>query len=100
MNRVKVNHLFSFHSSQCHNFIYGIGMQGYKCTGCRTVVHKKCHQNVKSKCKSIKSTLFDESSENKTCINCPHQFEEHHFMVGFLLVPTSFQEFSLLKFIA
>ncbi|KJH50521.1 kinase domain protein [Dictyocaulus viviparus] len=34
----------------CHDYIWGIGRQGYRCTDCRLCVHKKCHRLVRTAC--------------------------------------------------
>ncbi|EPB71012.1 kinase C-like 3 family protein [Ancylostoma ceylanicum] len=34
----------------CHDYIFGIGRQGYRCADCRLCVHKKCHRLVRSAC--------------------------------------------------
>ncbi|CAJ0572169.1 unnamed protein product, partial [Mesorhabditis spiculigera] len=39
--------------SHCREFIYGLGKQGYQCVGCRTSVHKKCHQDVVYSCRRV-----------------------------------------------
>uniref|UniRef100_A0A8R1HQI2 Phorbol-ester/DAG-type domain-containing protein n=1 Tax=Caenorhabditis japonica TaxID=281687 RepID=A0A8R1HQI2_CAEJA len=36
--------------SYCSKFIFGVGKQGYKCLGCETVVHKRCHGQVTARC--------------------------------------------------
>ena len=34
----------------CKDRIWGLGRQGYRCTNCRLLVHKRCHRFVKSAC--------------------------------------------------
>ncbi|CAJ0607063.1 unnamed protein product [Cylicocyclus nassatus] len=34
----------------CHDYIFGIGRQGYRCADCRLCVHKKCHRLVRTAC--------------------------------------------------
>ncbi|CAD6199804.1 unnamed protein product [Caenorhabditis auriculariae] len=34
----------------CHDYIWGIGRQGYRCVDCRLCVHKKCHRLVRTHC--------------------------------------------------
>ena len=61
--------------SHCDEFIYGIGLQGYRCLACDAVVHKRCHQEVKTKCKNTKTPFAEEPKESAL-----HEFEAHHFM--------------------
>jgi len=34
----------------CHDRIWGLGRQGFKCTQCKLLVHKKCHKLIKVRC--------------------------------------------------
>ncbi|XP_051164524.1 atypical protein kinase C isoform X1 [Leptopilina boulardi] len=34
----------------CHDRIWGLGRQGFKCIQCKLLVHKKCHKVVRSPC--------------------------------------------------
>ncbi|CAL2033426.1 hypothetical protein CAEBREN_11897 [Caenorhabditis brenneri] len=34
----------------CHDYIWGIGRQGFRCVDCRLCVHKKCHRHVRTHC--------------------------------------------------
>jgi hypothetical protein len=34
----------------CQDRIWGLGRQGYKCLGCKVMVHKRCHKFIKSDC--------------------------------------------------
>ena len=36
----------------CHDRIWGLGRQGFKCTQCKLLVHKKCHKLIKVGCDS------------------------------------------------
>lgn len=36
--------------SVCHDRIWGLGRQGYKCLGCKVMVHKRCHKFILSQC--------------------------------------------------
>lgn len=65
--------------SHCDEFIFGIGLQGYRCLGCDAVVHKRCHHEVKTKCKSMKMTFLDEPNQT-IAVDASHEFEEHHFV--------------------
>ncbi|KAF0286950.1 Atypical protein kinase C [Amphibalanus amphitrite] len=34
----------------CQDRIWGLGRQGFKCTQCKLLIHKKCHKLLKKKC--------------------------------------------------
>jgi hypothetical protein len=34
----------------CEDRIWGLGRQGYKCLGCKVMVHKRCHKFILSSC--------------------------------------------------
>lgn len=34
----------------CHDRIWGLGRQGFKCIQCKLLVHKKCHKAVHVRC--------------------------------------------------
>ena len=34
----------------CHDRIWGLGRQGFKCTQCKLLVHKKCHKLIRVAC--------------------------------------------------
>lgn len=36
----------------CHDRIWGLGRQGFKCIQCKLLVHKKCHKLVQKPCSS------------------------------------------------
>uniref|UniRef100_A0A4W3I4U7 protein kinase C n=1 Tax=Callorhinchus milii TaxID=7868 RepID=A0A4W3I4U7_CALMI len=38
------------HCAFCTDRIWGLGRQGYKCTNCKLLVHKKCHKLVTIEC--------------------------------------------------
>ena len=67
--------------SHCHEFIYGLGLQGYRCKCCKVVVHKKCHQSVETKCKSTKTAFPDESVKTQSNVDVKHNFESHTYTV-------------------
>ncbi|PAV56910.1 hypothetical protein WR25_15755 [Diploscapter pachys] len=60
--RYKKTYLFNGHHFQakrlnrriqcyiCHDSIWGIGRQGFRCVDCRLCVHKKCHRLVRMSC--------------------------------------------------
>lgn len=34
----------------CHDRIWGLGRQGFKCTQCKLLIHKKCHKLIRVSC--------------------------------------------------
>lgn len=34
----------------CHDRIWGLGRQGFKCIVCKLLIHKKCHKLIKIAC--------------------------------------------------
>ncbi|XP_077522615.1 calcium-independent protein kinase C-like [Amblyomma americanum] len=61
--------------SHCHGFIWGLGKQGYQCQVCTCVVHKRCHQDVVTKCPNMKENSDDEcAAGSRFNINVPHRF--------------------------
>jgi hypothetical protein len=36
--------------SFCHDRIWGLGRQGFKCTQCKLLIHKKCHKLIRIGC--------------------------------------------------
>ncbi|CAG7724112.1 unnamed protein product [Allacma fusca] len=47
----------------CNDRIWGLGRQGFKCTQCKLLVHKKCHKLVRILCSNdASSTLLSTSS--------------------------------------
>ncbi len=34
----------------CHDRIWGLGKQGYKCLECKIMVHKRCHKFITTEC--------------------------------------------------
>ncbi|KAI0233805.1 Calcium-independent protein kinase C [Lamellibrachia satsuma] len=66
--------------SICREFIWGIvSPQGYQCQVCTCVVHKRCHQNVVTKCPGMKDATTDEVSGTRFNINVPHRFQVHSY---------------------
>ncbi|XP_066259766.1 atypical protein kinase C-like [Euwallacea similis] len=51
----------------CHDRIWGLGRQGFKCIQCKLLVHKKCHKAVNIICtneQNIDNLLCDDRSED------------------------------------
>lgn len=67
--------------SHCNEFIFGLGLQGYRCLGCQAVVHKRCHAAVQTKCKNTKIASQEECVPEETiATEASHEFEAHHFV--------------------
>lgn len=86
--------------SHCRDFIWGIGKQGYQCQVCTCVVHKRCHNQVLTKCPGVKDGAQDEvrvvqapyrrstfpthkaaqgTQGQRFNVNVPHRFVTHSF---------------------
>ena len=70
--------------SHCHDFIWGLGKQGYQCQVCGLVTHKRCHGSVVSACPGVPGDVasppkaYDPDTEQlaqRFNINMPHQFK-------------------------
>lgn len=47
----------------CHDRIWGLGRQGFKCIQCKLLIHKKCHKLIKISC----------NTEQVAALNAPSQ---------------------------
>lgn len=47
----------------CHDRIWGLGRQGFKCIQCKLLIHKKCHKLIKISC----------NTEQVAALNTPSQ---------------------------
>jgi hypothetical protein len=47
----------------CHDRIWGLGKQGFKCIQCKLLVHKKCHKLVQRPCGKDYSDITTDSGE-------------------------------------
>lgn len=50
--------------SVCQDRIWGLGRQGYKCLGCKVMVHKRCHKFILSQCPASNSAPSSHSSSH------------------------------------
>ena len=66
--------------SLCNDFIFGLWNQGYQCQACTCVVHKKCHQNVITRCPKMKVASMEVTKGTRFNIDVPHNFREHTYM--------------------
>ncbi|UJR30042.1 hypothetical protein I4U23_017587 [Adineta vaga] len=66
------------HCAICHGFIWGLHHQGFECSQCSLVTHRKCHQEIPFWCRKA---LFPEpTSVNgglRLKLNIPHTFKQH-----------------------
>lgn len=63
----------------CKDFIWGFGRQGFQCTICLLVVHKRCHEFVSFRCPGV-DRRFDASGTS--------QLRSHRFQVHTYTQPT------------
>jgi len=61
----------------CNDRIWGLGRQGFKCTQCKLLVHKKCHKLVRILCSDASTTLQSNSS---TSSRQPNSAESSMFL--------------------
>ena len=61
-SKIVKDHTFRLHNFKlpafclhCSHIILGLGKQGYKCQGCKYVVHTYCADNVSSNCRALTS---------------------------------------------
>ncbi len=63
----------------CHDRIWGLGRQGFKCTQCKLMIHKKCHKLLRVVCDAsqvIKSFSFTEKQVTRSIKH--HNFFLHN----------------------
>ncbi|XP_065174535.1 calcium-independent protein kinase C-like isoform X2 [Sycon ciliatum] len=66
--------------SHCHEFIWGLGKQGYQCQVCTVVVHKRCHTKIVNRCMKATNGEDDSSDlQSRFNVNIPHRFEVYNY---------------------
>ncbi|CAF1620778.1 unnamed protein product [Adineta ricciae] len=62
----------------CHGFIWGLHHQGFECSQCSLVTHRKCHQQIPFWCRK---SLFPEPTTSnegfRLKFDIPHTFKQH-----------------------
>lgn len=78
----------------CRDRIWGLGRQGFKCTQCKLLIHKKCHKLIQKPCsnESVEPIQRDETNgEPSTTSKCIISFKRI-FLVNecyYLFLPTT-----------
>merc|ERR1719216_808211 len=49
----------------CHDRIWGLGRQGFKCIQCRLLIHKKCHKLCRVVCDARTVSAYESSRHEK-----------------------------------
>ncbi|XP_030854595.1 calcium-independent protein kinase C isoform X3 [Strongylocentrotus purpuratus] len=65
--------------SHCQDFIWGLYRQGYQCQVCTVVVHKRCHEQIITRCPGHKDEGVNDVGSQRFNINIPHRFSLHNF---------------------
>ena len=47
----------------CHDRIWGLGRQGFKCIQCKLLIHKKCHKLIKIICNTEQVAALNNPSQ-------------------------------------
>eukprot|EP00795_Rhopilema_esculentum_P002018 gene2018-17579_t len=67
--------------SVCREFCWGFGKQGYQCTACSCVAHKKCHDKILSKCPGTAQNTGDTIQlKERFNLNIPHRLRVYNYM--------------------
>ncbi|CAF1130746.1 unnamed protein product [Adineta ricciae] len=66
------------HCAICHGFIWGLHHQGFECSQCSLVTHRKCHQQIPFWCRK---SLFPEPATSnegfRLKFDVSHKFKQH-----------------------
>ena len=49
----------------CHDRIWGLGRQGFKCTQCKLLIHKKCHKLIRVACDDQKVREYEKENVSR-----------------------------------
>jgi len=67
--------------SVCMEFCWGFGKQGYQCTACSCVTHKKCYEKILSKCPGTAHNTGDTLQlKERFNINIPHRLRVYNYL--------------------
>lgn len=50
----------------CHDRIWGLGRQGFKCTQCKLLIHKKCHKLIRVSCDVHKVRELEDAQHGRS----------------------------------
>lgn len=53
----------------CHDRIWGLGRQGFKCIQCKLLIHKKCHKLGKKTCTNDPVVSDDTNGDSQTTLS-------------------------------
>jgi len=53
----------------CHDRIWGLGRQGFKCIQCKLLIHKKCHKLGKKTCTNDPVISDDTNGDSQTTLS-------------------------------
>ena len=71
----------------CHDRIWGLGRQGFKCIQCKLLIHKKCHKLIQKSCsnESVEPIQKDETNgEPSTTSECCQTVTQRLYNASFL----------------
>eukprot|EP00092_Neocalanus_flemingeri_P007691 GFUD01008305.1.p1 GENE.GFUD01008305.1~~GFUD01008305.1.p1 ORF type:complete len:665 (-),score=170.01 GFUD01008305.1:136-2130(-) len=68
--------------SECTDFIWGVGKQGMKCSGCSMAVHKRCHKLVLAQCRAATQLELGEGEmSGRFGLDRKHDFVETTYFI-------------------